>query len=139
ALPRASLSTPKPSSRVCTGLTNPIASSTRSALYSFSVPAISLNLPSLNSTCTVFKPVTLPFSPVNSLVAMANSRSQPSSCEEELRSLYGQYGQVSSLFSCSGGVGISSNCVTLFAPCRLLVPTQSLPVSPPPITMTCLP
>ncbi|MNT49603.1 hypothetical protein D3C72_1864660 [compost metagenome] len=29
--------------------------------------------------------------------------------------------------------------MTLTAPWRLLVPTQSLPVSPPPITMTCLP
>jgi hypothetical protein len=29
--------------------------------------------------------------------------------------------------------------VTLAAPWRLLVPTQSLPVSPPPMTMTCLP
>ena len=56
-----------------------------------------------------------------------------------MRSLIGQYGHVSGLFSCSGGIGISSNCVTLAAPWRLLVPTQSLPVSPPPITITCLP
>ena len=38
-----------------------------------------------------------------------------------------------------GRLGISSNCVTLAAPWRLLVPTQSLPVSPPPMTITCLP
>ena len=76
---------------------------------------------------------------MNSLVAIANSRSQPSSWLDEVRSLVGQYGQTSGLFSCSGGIGISSNCVTLFAPWRLLVPTQSLPVSPPPITITCLP
>ena len=43
------------------------------------------------------------------------------------------------MFSCSGGIGMSSNWVTLFAPWRLLVPTQSLPVSPPPMTTTCLP
>ena len=76
---------------------------------------------------------------MNSLVAIANSRSQPSSWLDDVRSLIGQYGHVSGLFSCSGGIGISSNCVTLAAPWRLLVPTQSLPVSPPPITMTCLP
>ena len=76
---------------------------------------------------------------MNSLVAMANSRSQPSSWLDEVRSLVGQYGHTSGLFSWSGGIGISSNCVTLFAPWRLLVPTQSLPVSPPPMTMTSLP
>jgi hypothetical protein len=32
----------------------------------------------------------LPFSPTNSLVAMANSRSQPSSWLDEVRSLIGQ-------------------------------------------------
>ena len=42
------------------------------------------------------------------------------------------------LFSDSGGCG-SSNWVTEAAPWRLLVPTQSEPVSPPPITTTCLP
>jgi hypothetical protein len=43
------------------------------------------------------------------------------------------------LFSSSGGIGISSNWVTEAAPCRLEVPTQSEPVSPPPMTTTCLP
>jgi hypothetical protein len=57
---------------------------------SFSVPATSTSLPSLNSTCTVFNPVTLPFFPVNSLVEMANSRTQPSSWLELVRSLSGQ-------------------------------------------------
>ena len=38
----------------------------------------------------------------------------------------------------SGGFGISSNWVTCSAPCLLEVPTQSLPVSPPPITTTFL-
>ncbi len=41
--------------------------------------------------------------------------------------------------SFSGGFGMISSWVTLAAPCLLLVPTQSLPVSPPPITITCLP
>jgi hypothetical protein len=40
---------------------------------------------------TVFRPVTLPLlAGVNSLVAMANSRSQPSSWLELVRSLIGQ-------------------------------------------------
>ena len=39
----------------------------------------------------------------------------------------------------SGGLGINSNCVTDAAPCRLEVPTQSLPVSPPPITTMFFP
>jgi hypothetical protein len=56
-----------------------------------------------------------------------------------VRSLSGQYGQVSGLFSSSGGCGITSNWVTEAAPWRLEVPTQSEPVSPPPITTTCLP
>jgi hypothetical protein len=43
--------------------------------------------------------VTLPFSPMNSFVAIANSRWQPSSWLELVRSLIGQYGQTSGLFS----------------------------------------
>ncbi len=116
-----------------------MASSTRSAGQSFSVPATSVSLPSLNATCTVLSALTLPFSPTNSLVEMANSRAAPSSWLDEVRSLIGQYGQVIGLSSCSGGIGMTSNWVTLLAPWRLLVPTQSLPVSPPPITITCLP
>ncbi len=43
------------------------------------------------------------------------------------------------LFSFSGGLGRISNWVIDCAPCRLEVPIQSDPVSPPPITTTCLP
>ncbi len=56
ALPRASFSTPKASSTVATGLTKPIASSTRSALSICSLPATSCILPSFHSTRTVFRP-----------------------------------------------------------------------------------
>jgi len=38
-----------------------------------------------------------------------------------------------------GGLGNSSKLVTDFAPCRIEVPMQSFPVSPPPMTMTSLP
>ena len=43
------------------------------------------------------------------------------------------------MFSFSGGWGRISSCVTETAPCRNDVPMQSEPVSPPPITTTCLP
>jgi hypothetical protein len=39
----------------------------------------------------------------------------------------------------SAGLGMSSSCVTLVAPWRTAVPTQSEPVSPPPMTTTRLP
>ena len=38
----------------------------------------------------------------------------------------------------SGGRGKISNWVKLLQPCRIEVPTQSVPVSPPPMTITCL-
>ncbi len=56
-----------------------------------------------------------------------------------MRSFSGQSGQVSALFSRSGGFGRISSCVTETAPWRTEVPMQSEPVSPPPITTTCLP
>ena len=43
------------------------------------------------------------------------------------------------MFSCSGGGGMISKLVTDKAPCRIDVPMQSDPVSPPPMTMTFLP
>ena len=68
----------------------------------------------------------------------AKSRSTPSSCEDEVLSFIGQSGQVSSLFSLSGGRWRISIWVTEAAPWRLEVPMQSEPVSPPPMTTTCL-
>ena len=59
---------------------------------------------------------------------MAQSRSPPSSCEVEVRSFSGQCGQVSHLFSRSGGLGSGSSCPTERAPCRSAVPTQSAQV-----------
>ena len=37
-----------------------------------------------------------------------------------------------------GGFGTISNCNRLLQPCRIEVPTQSVPVSPPPMTITSL-
>ena len=78
----------------CTGCTKPMASSTRSALRSNSVPGIGLNL---SSTRTQSSFCTWPFSPVNFCVITAKSRSAPSSWLDEVRSFSGQFGQVRSL------------------------------------------
>ena len=101
-----------------------------------SVPGIGLNLLSTRAQCSF---LTWPFSPENFTVPTAKSRSAPSSWLDEVRSFSGQTGQVSSLFSCSGGCGMISKLVTDSAPWRIEVPMQSEPVSPPPITTTCLP
>ena len=93
----------------CTGCTKPIASSTRSASSSNSVPGIGLNLSSARAQCSFF---TWPFSPVNFCVSTAKSRSAPSSWLDEVRSFSGTVGQVSGLFSCSGGCGMISKLVT---------------------------
>ena len=112
-----------------------MASSTRSALISNSVPGTGWILPSTRTQCSVS---TRPFSPENFCVITAKSRSAPSSWLEEVRSFIGQSGQVSSLFSFAGGCGMISKLVTESAPWRIEVPMQSEPVSPPPITTTCL-
>ena len=83
--------------------------------------------------------LTSPLEPRKRLVATLKSRIAPSAWLDEVRSLSGQWGQVSALFSFSGGVGMISSCVTETAPWRKAVPMQSDPVSPPPITTTCLP
>ena len=94
-----------------------------------------LNLASTRTQCSV---VTRPFSPENFVVITAKSRSTPSSWLDEVRSFIGHCGQVSGLFSFSGGCGMISKLVTDSAPWRIEVPMQSEPVSPPPITTTCL-
>jgi len=72
------------------------------------------------------------------VVEIASSTLAPSAWLEETRSFNGQCGHDSALFSFSGGIGMISSCVTDLAPWRNEVPMQSLPVSPPPITTTCL-
>ena len=113
-----------------------MARSTRSPGISNSVPGTGFILASSRTQCSFF---TAPFSPENFAVATAKSRTAPSSWLDEVRSFSGQFGQVSGLFSCSGGCGMISKLVTDSAPWRNEVPMQSEPVSPPPMTMTCLP
>src|SRR3984893_18398593 len=113
-----------------------MASSTSSASSSNSVPGNGLNL---SSTCTQCSFATLPLSPENFCVSTAYSRLAPSAWLEDVPIFNAQFGQVRPLFSCSGGGGMISSWVTDSAPCRNEVPMQSEPVSPPPITTTCLP
>ena len=55
---------------------------------------------------------------------------------EHIQNLIAELGGVDIAF---GGIGIISSCVTELAPRRMEVPTQSFPVSPPPMTSTFLP
>src|SRR5271165_3089769 len=144
-LPRGSSSTPDcsimPGWR---GPRKPIAKRTRSAFKLRVLPGISCitkrpSGPFAQSTRTQSSPATRPSSPIARLVNTDQSRSQPSSCDDEVRSFNGQSGQVSALFSRSGGFGKISSWVINAAPWRTDVPMQSDPVSPPPITTTCLP
>ena len=100
----------------CTGCTKPIASRTSSAAISNSLPGMAFIL---SSTCTQCSFFTQPFAPEKRVVITAKSRSAPSSWLDEVRSLSGQFGQVSALFSCSGGAGRISKLVTDSAPWRI--------------------
>ena len=75
---------------------------------------------------------------MNFFVDMFHIRSHPSSWELEVFRSLGQRGHGSFSVRCSGGFGRSSSWVTLRAPWRFAVPTQSEPVSPPPMTTTFL-
>ena len=96
----------------------PMATMTLSTSSVNSLPGISCILPSTHSTRTQSRPVTCPSLPATRLVRIAQSRSTPSSWLVEVRSLSGQSGQVSSLFSFSGGCGMISIWVTEAAPWR---------------------
>ena len=121
-LPRGSRATPDcstiPTRR---GPRNPIAKSTRSvfrvkALSGISVITKRPSGPFRQSTRTHSSALTRPFSPIARLVRTDQSRWQPSSCEEEVRNFNGQSGQVSALFSRSGGRGRISSWVIDAAP-----------------------
>ena len=96
-----------------TGETKPMASSTRSALSTFSVPGIGWNLA---STSAMWASVTRPSTPTNFVAVTPKMRSEPSSCDDEVLSFSGQFGQVESLSSFSGGRGMISSWVTERAP-----------------------
>ena len=71
---------------------------------------------------------------------IAKSRAPPSFSAYEVRSFIGQRGHgVRSSGRFTGGSPSTSICVTDAAPSRWALATQSAPVSPPPITITCLP
>jgi hypothetical protein len=79
-------------------------------------------------------------SPERCVVETANDRSPPSCNAYDVRIFMGQSGHgVSASSRRAGGSPSSSTCVTLAACSRCALATQSAPVSPPPITTTCLP
>ena len=138
ALPRGSFSTPSASSNAGSGDRKPIASSTRPAGWLSSVPSIAANggLPEfLIQWISSTRPL-----PVSAVVEIAKSCSPPSLIAYERRIFTGHSGHgVRSSGRDAGGSPSSSICVTDAAPSRCELPTQSAPVSPPPITITCLP
>ena len=139
ALPRPSFSMPSCSSTSGSGDRKPIASSTRSAGCSSSVPGTRANggVP-LFSAQWIFSIV--PLAPEKCVVEMAKSRVPPSLRAYEPRNFIGQRGHgVIASGRLTGGSPTSSICVTDAAPSRSELATQSAPVSPPPTTITCLP
>ena len=90
-----------------------MANSTRSAASSASVPGTGCIL---LSTWTRWSFFTLPSSPEKPVVETEYSTLAPSAWLVETRSFSGQLGQVSALFSRSGGIGMISSCVTDLAP-----------------------
>ena len=103
------------------------------------MPSIASN-GGLPEFCTQWISSTRPFEPVSLVVEIAKSCSPPSLMAYERRSFTGQRGHgVRSSGRWAGGSPSSSICVTEAAPSRCELPTQSAPVSPPPITITCLP
>ncbi len=127
------------------GPVNPIARSTRSAFHTRPEPGFSVitGRPppggAVHATSTVDTASTAPPEPVNALVATFQCRSQPSLWLLDVRSMFGHCGQGVASARAGGGCGRISTCVTEAAPCRMAVPTQSDPVSPPPMTSTDLP
>ena len=126
---------------VRSGPVKPIARSARSHGMSKSVPGTSrLAPPTSSARAAAIFAMRLPeASATKALVMTEKSRAQPSSCEDDVRRTRGHAGHGFSGMRTSGGFGMSSSCETLFACWRLEVPTQSEPVSPPPMTTTCLP
>src|SRR5450759_4938782 len=91
------------------------------------------------TTSSTSTPVTLLSVPRNLTVARFQYLSHPSSWEVDVFSIFPKYGQGLLSDLLSGGFGIISIWVILTAFCRVDVPTQSEPVSPPPITRTFFP
>ena len=126
------------------GPVNPRANSTRSQGHTFSEPSISTNFAFsfgffIHSTSIVFNAFTFPLpSFINSFVKIDHCLLLPSSWDELVLSVNGQYGQGFSSVRSLLGFGKISKFTTDFAPCLLDVPIQSDPVSPPPITITFL-
>ena len=145
-LPRGSSVTPDCSTMPgLRGPRKPMASSTRSALSSNSLPATSCmamrpSAPFTHSTRTHSSAVDLAVLADGALgqhreVALARLPPARTRCAASAASR----ARSAPCSRFSGGCGMISSWVTEAAPWRFEVPTQSEPVSPPPITTTCLP
>ena len=92
------------------------------------------------SLCAQWICSTLPSEPERCVVEIAKSRSPPSLSAYEVRSFIGHRGHgVRSSGRFAGGSPSTSIWVTDAAFSRWAFATQSAPVSPPPITITCFP
>ena len=92
------------------------------------------------SFCAQWICSTEPFEPERCVVEIAKSRSPPSFSAYDVRSFIGHCGHgVRSSGRLAGGSPRSSIWVTEAAFSRCALATQSAPVSPPPITITCFP
>ncbi len=121
----------------CTGCTKPMASSTRSALSSNSLPGTGLHLAIDADAVELLHLAVLAGEGLghDGEVALGALPAGSTRCAASTASP----ARSAALFSCSGGIGMISSWVTESAPWRIEVPMQSEPVSPPPITTTCLP
>ena len=141
---RASRPTPPPG-RACTTCRKPMAISTRSAGRTNSVPGISF----ISQPFGAGEPIR-PVAAADLLdAAVVAAKLLGQDAPAALAALFLRRRSAHDLrpvaargsrrCCASGGLGRISNCVTEMAPWRIDVPTQSLPVSPPPTTITCLP
>ena len=119
-----------------------MASSTSCAGSTDSLSGASTGRPELQSARARRMPLSRPASSfTNSFVSTDHSRAQPSAWELEVDNMAGPgcVGHGVPGVRPSGGRGRISIWVTERAPWRIEVPTQSDPVSPPPMTTTSLP
>ena len=133
------------SSRLFSGPTNPIASSTRSAFISNSLPATGSKptRPSLVTRVDAGAPCSARTRPV--VVARESGRRHGVDADRRPLRARTRCGRCSATAATDcrrrarcGGVGSSSSCATDAAPWRCTVPRQSAPVSPPPMMIDVL-
>src|SRR6478735_7997540 len=112
-VPRVEISTPSSSSNPGrSGPAKPSAIRIMSASMWNSVPSVGMNPPGIRLPSTRFSPVTLPSRPSMDVELTPNTRSPPSSCAAEMRSISGYVGQGVDGSRVGGGITWMSNWVT---------------------------